>query len=220
MIKGILFDFNGTMFFDGPKHNEAWNNFSLKYRNKPLSAEELRNFHGMNNKAIIDMLMGEGVVSEEENLKLSLAKEAMYRKACVEDPEHFHLMLGLEKVLDELKAKNIPMTICSASIKENIDFFIESFHLTKWFDPANIVYDDGLHPDKISMFQDGANRIGVDIKDCLVIEDSYSGIKFARKANVDTIIAITTPDKEAEFKALPGVEKVIFDFTNFDINNI
>ena len=40
-MKGILFDFNGTMFFDSIKHKEAWNAFSLKYRNKALSDEEM-----------------------------------------------------------------------------------------------------------------------------------------------------------------------------------
>ena len=35
-MKGILFDFNGTMFFDSIKHKEAWNAFSLKYRNKKV----------------------------------------------------------------------------------------------------------------------------------------------------------------------------------------
>ena len=220
MIKGILFDFNGTMFYDSPKHNEAWNDFSLTYRHKPLSQEEMRNFHGMNNKAIIDMLMGDGVVSEEKNKELSLAKEAMYREACRKDPEHFHLMEGLVEVLNQLKESGMPMTICSASIKENIDFFIESFGLDTWFDSNNIVYDDGLHPDKISMFKDGANRIGVDVHECLVIEDSYSGIRFAREAGVKQIIAITTSDKVDEFKALPGVSRVITDFCDFDINQL
>ena len=45
-MKGILFDFNGTMFFDSIKHKEAWNAFSLKYRNKALSDEEMDHMHG------------------------------------------------------------------------------------------------------------------------------------------------------------------------------
>ena len=47
MIKGILFDFNGTMFFDGPMHKKAWNTFSLKYRNKPITDDELDHMHGV-----------------------------------------------------------------------------------------------------------------------------------------------------------------------------
>ena len=34
--KGLLFDFNGTMFFDSEKHKEAWDVFSQKYRGCPI----------------------------------------------------------------------------------------------------------------------------------------------------------------------------------------
>ena len=73
MIKGILFDFNGTMFFDGPMHKKAWNTFSLKYRNKPITDDELDHMHGQTNKRIIEMLMGDHL-SEEESKNLSLSK--------------------------------------------------------------------------------------------------------------------------------------------------
>lgn len=214
--KGILFDFNGTMFFDSEKHKEAWDVFSRKYRNCPITEEELDHMHGKTNKKIIEMLLGK--ISDEESERLSIAKEALYRECCKNDPAMFHLTDGLESVLDTLKAKEIPMTICSASIKDNIDFFITSFHLDKWFDVDKIIYDDGKHVDKISMFHDGAKAIGVDLKDCMIIEDSLSGLDFAYKCHPGTIIAITSPSKKEEYEKIPGVDKVIFNFNNFDLS--
>ena len=52
-----------------------------------------------------------------------------------------------------IEKENIPFTIASASIKPNIDFFVESFELAKWFDPEKIVYDDGSFANKVKMFQ-------------------------------------------------------------------
>lgn len=216
MNKGILFDFNGTMFFDSPKHKLAWDVFSQKYRGKPLSDEEMDHMHGQVNKEIIHILMGE--MSEEKSVELSKAKEALYRECCEKDPAMFHLVPGLAALLDQLKELGIPMTICSASIKENIDFFIRSFHLDRWFDIANIVYDDGLHENKIAMFQDGAKRIHVPIEHCLVIEDSLSGIAFAHACNVGKIVAITTPDKKESYAKLEGVDQVICDYHDFDLS--
>ena len=148
--KGLLFDFNGTMFFDSEKHKEAWDVFSQKYRGCPISDYELDHTHGKTNKKIIELLLGD--MRDEESEKLSKAKEALYRECCINDPKMFHLVDGLEDVLDNLKELQIPMTICSASIKDNIDFFISSFHLDRWFDIDKIIYDDGTHVDKISMF--------------------------------------------------------------------
>lgn len=216
MKKGLLFDFNGTMFFDSPKHKDAWDVFSKKYRGIPISDEEMDHMHGQTNKDIIRILLGD--MSDEESKKLSEDKEALYRSICKEQKDSFHLAPGLPQLLDELKKRKIPMTICSASIKANIDFFVASFHLDTWFDVDNIVYDDGLHDNKIAMFHDGAQRIQVPIEHCMVIEDSLSGIEFARQCHVARIVAITTPDRTEEYKKLPGVDKIIYDFDDFDLS--
>ena len=35
--KGIIFDFNGTLYWDSPKHKEAWVEFSRRLRGTPFS---------------------------------------------------------------------------------------------------------------------------------------------------------------------------------------
>lgn len=216
-IQGVLFDFNGTMVFDSPEHKKAWNVFSLKYRDKPICDEELDHMHGRTNKNIIAMLLDK-TLSEQESEQLSRDKEALYREICRSEGNEYHMVAGLENVLNELKKRNVPMTICSASIKENIDFFIDVFQLTRWFDPNKIVYDDGTHTDKISMFKKGADILHVPVEQCLIIEDSLSGIHFANEVNAAKIIAITTPDKEDEYKLLAGVDKIIYDYCDFDMS--
>lgn len=215
MKKGLLFDFNGTMFFDSPKHKEAWDVFSRTYRHKPITDDELDHMHGQTNKKIIEMLMN-GQVSDEESEQLSIQKEAFYRECCRKDPAMFHLVPGLVELLDKLKEMKVPMTICSASIEDNIKFFIESFHLDTWFKIEDIIYDDGTHIDKVSMFTEGSKRIGVPLKDCMVIEDSLSGIQFAHQCQVGKIVAITTKDKTEEYRKLPGVDEIIYDYIDFD----
>lgn len=218
-IHGILFDFNGTMFFDSPKHKEAWNEFCLTYRNKPITDEELDHMHGQTNKRIIELLLGR-TLSDEQSVAMSKAKEALYRKCCCRDAENLHLVAGLAQFLDKCKEENIPMTICTASIKDNVDFFIETFSLTKWFRPEDIIYDDGTHVDKTTMFLEGAKRIHTPIEECLIIEDSFSGIAFAHAVHAGKIVAITSKDKIMEYERLKGVDFIIQDFINFQIRTI
>lgn len=213
-IHGILFDFNGTMFFDSPKHKEAWNEFCLTYRNKPITDEELDHMHGQTNKRIIELLLGR-TLSDEQTVAMSKAKEALYRKCCCRDVENLHLVPGLEQFLDKCKEEKIPMTICTASIKDNVDFFIETFSLTKWFRPEDIIYDDGTHVDKTTMFLEGAKKIHTPIEKCLVIEDSFSGIAFARAVHAGKIVAITSNDRMMEYNRLEGVDFTIQNFIDF-----
>lgn len=213
--QGILLDFNGTLFFDSHYHNLAWKQISKELRGYELSDDELaHHMHGKNNDKIIEYILGKEI-DPVENKKYSLKKEAIYREMCLKNPASFHLAPGVQEFLDFLVKEHIPFTIASASIKENIDFFVENFHLDTWLDSSLIVYDDGSFPDKIQMFQTAAEKIHVDIKECLVMEDSISGIQFAKQAGAKDIIAINCTNNMDIFKPFPYLLKIIDDFQNF-----
>ena len=40
--QGIIFDFNGTLFFDNDKHVKAWNEISKILRGKEITLEETK----------------------------------------------------------------------------------------------------------------------------------------------------------------------------------
>ena len=57
-LKGAIFDFNGTLFFDSDKHELAWKKFSSEIRGMPFSEQELAdNVHGRTNRAILEYLL-------------------------------------------------------------------------------------------------------------------------------------------------------------------
>ena len=210
--KGVIFDFNGTLFFDNDKHILAWGEISKMLRGRGITEEELlEHFNGVPNQKIVSYLLGrEGI--EEELEKYSQLKEELYRSFCLEDKERFHLVDGAKEFFDYLKEREIPFTIASASIKANIDFFVKEFELGNWMNPENIVYDDGSYENKIAMFQDAAKKLGVDIKECMIVEDSVSGIYSGYLAGCRNIVVIDSSNRADEYRTLPGVVRVIKDF--------
>ena len=210
--KGVIFDFNGTLFFDNDKHILAWGEISKMLRGRGITEEELlEHFNGVPNQKIITYLLGrEGIAEELETY--SRLKEEFYRRFCLEDKEKFHLVEGAVEFFNDLKEKEIPFTIASASIKTNIDFFVKEFGLAKWINPEDIVYDDGSYENKVTMFRDAAKKLRVDIKECMIVEDSVSGIYSAYLAGCRNIVVIDSSNKAEEYKFLPGVVKVIQNF--------
>lgn len=214
--KGVIFDFNGTLFFDNPKHILAWSKISQDIRHHGIDEEELHeHINGVPNNKVVEYMFG-GTCDPSEMEKYSQLKEEYYRQFCKEDQATFHLVKGAEEYFDYLKESNIPFTIASASIKPNIDFFVESFHLDKWIESSRIVYDDGTYENKIAMFKKAAHNIGVKIQDCLIIEDSVSGITNAYKAGCHNIVVVDSANKKEEYEKLPGVVQVIDSFENFE----
>lgn len=186
MLNGVIFDFNGTLFFDSDYHFEVFNILKQELTGESLTMKEMESTYAGKPNVEIFSLMSNGKLTREECEQYSKRKEAMYRQL-VKDSEDAHLCNGAEELFDLLKENNIPFTIASASIKENIDFFVETFHLDKWIDPKNIIYDDGSYKNKVAMFQDAMNVLNV--KDhVLIFEDSLSGITCGNEVGAQLIV--------------------------------
>lgn len=219
-MRGIIFDFNGTLFWDSQLHLDAWREFSAKLRGKPFSDEEmLKYMFGRTNEDIIAYAIGKKPDKELVE-KLAEEKEAYYRNMCLKKPEEFKLAPHAEDFLNHLKENNIPMTIATMSEWCNVQFYIKEFKLARWFDLDKIVYSNGKIPGKPApdIYEIAAKNLDLAPQDCIVIEDALSGIEAARLANIGKIIAIASREPKEFYKNVPGVSQIITDFNQIDRN--
>lgn len=210
-FKGVIFDFNGTLFYDTPFHNTAWQRMVKELTNTDLDDDLRVKMHGKNNRDILHCINKN--ISDKDIISYSKRKEAIYRDICLENPDKLHLVNGAIELFNYLKEHNIPFTIASASIKENIDFFVKTFNLDRWFDLNKIIYDDGSHNNKISMFNKAAKLIDIDINDCIIFEDSKSGIAFAKEVSAGMVVGIGNSFNDL---ISYGADCCIKDFTEFE----
>ncbi|HEX2952569.1 MAG TPA: HAD family phosphatase [Bacillota bacterium] len=217
--KGIIFDFNGTLFWDSDKHTVAWKTMAAKLRREALTDEEMvQKLQGRPNPAIIEYLSGKRL--DDANIfAISMEKEQIYRQLCHDDPHGCRLAPGASELLDFLKKHNIPRTIATSSERTNLDFYLETFKLAQWFDPNRIVYDDGSivagkpAPD---IYFKAADWLHLKPQDCIVVEDSLAGIRSAYRAGIGYIVAIGPEEKRAELTGIPEKNIVISDFSELD----
>ena len=166
-FKGIIFDFNGTLYWDSHLHKQAWREYSKILRGTMFSDEEMVKYmFGRTNEQIIRYAIGKQPTPEMV-AEYGDEKEELYRQMCLKDKEHFHLAKGAVEFLDFLKENGIPRTIATMSDKTNVDFFIEHFHLEKWFEIEKIVYSDGIIPGKPApdIYQIAAEKLGLQPKE-------------------------------------------------------
>lgn len=216
--KGIIFDFNGTLLFDSEKHLEAWREYSKRLREKPFTDEEMRDYmFGRTNEDIIAYAIGKKPDPELVE-KLGQEKEAVYRDMCRKDRENFKLAPHAEELLDFLCQNDIPHTIATMSGIKNVEFYIEEFKLERWFDLDKIVYDNGKIPGKPApdIYLLAANKLGLDPKDCIVVEDAVSGINAAKNAGIGKIVAIASMEPVELYKKMSCVGEIITDFAELD----
>ena len=208
----VLLDFNGTLFFDSSLHLEAWSKIYQELHPDDTGNLDTAVFCGPCNDAILKNMAP--WLTAEEREQYSEKKESLYRQACLNNPEKLHLVAGAEAFMDSLQDTGIPFALASASIKPNIDFFFEVFSLGKWFRKEDVVYDDGTYPDKGAMHMEAARRMGVALKDCLLVEDSPTSISLARQNGAGCIVAVGKTGAASDL--LKMADHFIEDFTKFE----
>jgi HAD superfamily hydrolase (TIGR01509 family) len=208
---GIIFDFNGVLWWDSHLHEYAWKQFSEAVGSRSFSSEEIRaHALGRTNQYCLTYLMGRPVTGDDLE-QLTQQKETIYRQLCLKQGTDFKLSPGAIELLDYLVARDIPHTIATGSEKTNLDFFVEHFLLRKWFNLTQIVYDDGSRLGKPApdMYLEAARRIELEPTQCVVVEDSPSGIEAAYEAAIGHIVALGPADTHHRLTKLKGVNRVV-----------
>ena len=92
-IKGIVFDFNGTMYIDGDKQEAAWFEFFQRHADGKYTVRQLHKMiHGINGGEFLKMALNPDL-TEQEIYDLTEEKEDIYRKMCLNDPKGINLSL-------------------------------------------------------------------------------------------------------------------------------
>ena len=220
-MKGIIFDFNGTLFWDSEIQENAWKTFGKKLSGRDITDEEFNTyFHGRTNKDTLEYLKKRELTEEEVN-ELAQQKESIYRDLCKSDLSKFKLAPGVERYLDYLKENNIPFTIATASEINNVNFFIKEFQLDKWFDIIKIVYDDGTFRGKPEpdIYLKASEALNIQPDNCIVFEDALSGVQSAQRAGVKEIIAVVPEGRKNIFENQPNL-KIISAFDDIRLYDV
>ena len=216
-MRSFIFDFNGTLYQDCPMHLAAWGRFYEKY-GVPFTEELFyRYMCGPPNDEIIRRMLGDGYTDAEVDA-MSEEKEGYYRQIVLDDPTLQRLTPGAEEMLDMLKARGIPYAIATGSIRSNVDFYMDTLHIDRWFDYGHVFHaHDGIpgKPDP-AIYRMAMAQLGYDPEDTVVVEDGLAGVHSAIGAGVKSIIAIDTTLGAQAFKDIPEVVAIIHDFYGFE----
>lgn len=182
--KGIIFDLDGVICFTDHYHYLAWKTVADKlgiYFDETIN-NRLRGVSRMESLEII-LEKYEGKLSLEEKINLAEEKNEVY-KNLLKQMSEADLSDEVRDTLNALKAKKIKLAIGSSS--RNAVFILERLGLDDFFD----VISDGNNITKSKpdpeVFIKAANMLGLECRDCLVVEDAKAGIEAAIAGGFDS----------------------------------
>jgi beta-phosphoglucomutase len=200
-----IFDMDGTLVDNNQYHFKAWKDLFEKY-NKPEVTSELFNekLSGVPGMPIMREFFSE--LTEDKMHELFEEKSRNYREAFAPFAKPIN---GLERLVSELKDSGVKLAVATSAAVVNINYMMSLLLIRPYFD----VIIDGPRVSKPKphpqIFLKAALDLGVNPENCVVFEDSLSGVKAANAAGMK-VVGITTTHTAQE---LHPVDLVIADYT-------
>jgi len=188
--KAIIFDFNGTLINDEKENHDAWAETARYYRGFPFTEDEFRFINGKTDEEGAKAIIREA--SKEKLVEIYTYKEKLYKKLCQE--RGIKLLRGAEMFLSSLTC---PLAIATSAPRMNMAWYYPYFQLYRWFKEENIICgrEDLRSKPEPDYFLAAAEALKIDIKECIIFEDSSHGIEAARRAGAKLVVAVSSPYK-------------------------
>ena len=204
----VIFDMDGVIVDTNPHHKIAIQQFCADHGIQLNELTFQHKIYGRTNRDWITNVFGD--ITDEQRDAYAREKEALFRK--IYEPD-IKPVTGLIEFLDTLSTYNIPRAIATSAPPENVDFILKKTEIRKYF---NIILDErNVKNGKPNpeIYIKTAKALEYPNNQCIVIEDSLSGITAARKSG-SKVIGITTTHTSEE---LSETNLVIQDFNDLTI---
>lgn len=196
-IKAVIFDMDGVLFDTESLYLKSWIKVFEKYG------------YTMKKEIYLDV-MGTG----RENVKKvfkeifgeSLPIEEMYKEKDIElfreIDENLETKEGALELLTYLKENNYKIALATSGERKRMEKQMEKADFTKFFDALVTKEDVTKNKPNPDIFLKAAEKINIKPEECMVIEDSFAGIKGAYEGNMIPIHVIDLKELDEQGKKL------------------
>lgn len=202
----LIFDMDGVIVDSNPLHRDAWEAYNRRYGLE--TTEEMHAFmYGKRNDDIVRRFFGDAL-PDHEVVAHGAAKEAVYRDLARTRLETM-LVAGVRDFLSSFRGS--PMAVASNAEPENIGLILDGAGLRQYFAAVvdgHQVANPKPHPE---IYLRVADILGIAPADCIVFEDSLTGIQAGLAAGMRVVGFRTTHDD------LPGTNLSVDNFDSGDL---
>jgi len=211
-LKAVIFDMDGVIIDSEPIHTITKMQ-TFKHYDISFAETDCEKYMGQTTKSLFSALI------KQQNRDISVSEMVAHKyKLYLDILDNDNSIQPIDGILDllrYLKQEAIPSAIGSSSGREIIDAVVKKFQLKSYF--QSIISGADLPKSKPdpAVYLLTAERLGVAPTDCIVIEDTSSGVQAAKAAGM---YCIAYQNKNSGCQDLQQADSIVPSIKSIDLS--
>lgn len=208
----VIFDMDGVIVHTNPYHSKAFRAFFSVRDLAPTDEEFAAHMFGKSNSYILTHFLQRKIEGEELRL-MEDEKESLFRK--IYEP-FVDPIAGIVTFIDDLYKNNVKLGVATSAPVANLDLILSKIDLRAKMGSILASEDVKKHKPDPEVYLTSAKNLGLRPDQCVVFEDSFSGVSAALNAGMK-VVGVLTSHTEDE---LPPCHFYIKDYSKLSFENI
>jgi beta-phosphoglucomutase family hydrolase len=203
LIRALILDMDGVIIDSNPLHRTAWAEYTRRHGVEMTEAMQQRMYGKRNDEIVRDFLGAH--LDDREVFAHGAAKEALYRER-MRPRVGESLVPGVREFL--VRHRNLHLAVATNAEAANVDFVLDGAGIRSFFQVVVNGHDVAKPKPYPDIYLHAAERLNVAPRECIVFEDSHTGVEAGLAAGMRVVGVGTTHDD------LPGISLLIRNFND------
>lgn len=203
---------DGVICHTNPFHSQAFKIFFEKRNLFPTEEEFQLHMYGKNNGYILSHFLGRKIEGEEL-LELEFEKESLFREIY---QHHVDPIPGFLDFFHNLKANEFKTGVATSAPFANLELIGGRLDLFPYLESALASEHVSKHKPDPEVYLQSASNLSLSPDQCIVFEDSYSGVSAAKNAGMKVVGVLSSHSIDQ----LPICDLYIENYVDIDLNKI
>ena len=208
----VIFDMDGVICHTNPYHSIAFREFFSVRNLTPTDAEFALHMFGKSNSYILSHFLQRNIEGEEL-LQMEEEKESLFRK--IYEP-FIEPITGIVEFISDLENNGVLLGVATSAPRANLELILSKVNIREKLGSILASENVKKHKPDPEVYLTSAANLGVLPDQCVVFEDSFSGISAGLNAGMRVVGVLSSHTKEE----LPPCSLYINDYTDLSFDTI